>query len=199
MYGMNPSDYYETRPSFEELFIETCKLWARRSTCQRLQTAAVIVKNNNIVSIGYNGVPSNNTHCWDFWREFYNCAMGTAIISAAMQEFYESIVRDLGFNISILKKENIQSYDDFVKSDCFGVLHHYWSDKNELHAELNAILQAEHSVVGATLYTLYSPCRQCAKSIIAARVSRVVYHEQYKRDSEGLTLLQKNNVIVNKI
>jgi dCMP deaminase len=196
---MDISEYYNDRPSFEDLFMETCKLWARRSTCQRLQTAAVIVKHNNIISIGYNGVPSNNAHCNDFWKEFYGCAKGTSIISNMMQEFYESIVRDLGFNIAVFAKENINTYDDFIKSECFGVLHHYWSDKNELHAELNAILQAEYSVAGSTLYTLYSPCRQCAKSIIAAKISKVVYHEQYKRDSEGLNLLQKNNVIVDKV
>lgn len=44
-----------------------------------------------------------------------------------------------------------------------------------LHAERNALLSAERSVQGATLYTWpFAPCRSCAAMIIQAGIKRVV-------------------------
>ena len=44
-----------------------------------------------------------------------------------------------------------------------------------VHAEVNAILNANGSTFGATLYTTHQPCPQCAAAIINAGVRRVVY------------------------
>ncbi len=53
-----------------------------------------------------------------------------------------------------------------------------------VHAEENTILQAAAvggaTPDGATLYTTYSPCYQCAKKIIVAGVKRVVAGAVYK-------------------
>ena len=38
---------------------------ARRSTCDRAQVGSVIVKENRILSTGYNGSPSGQPHCLD--------------------------------------------------------------------------------------------------------------------------------------
>jgi dCMP deaminase len=189
----------DSRISFPDMFMETCMLWRKRSTCQRLQTAAVVVKNNNIISIGYNGVPHTQKHCTTFWKQFYECAKQTNSETPEpdLLAFYESIVKDLNFNISVMN--GIETYEDFIASDTFAVLHHNWSDKYELHAELNALLQAETSTHGASLFTFYSPCRQCAKSIISAKIVKVVYHDEYKRDTEGLNLLERSGISVQKI
>ena len=198
-----PSTYIvrnpQIRPSFSQTFMDTCKLWSKRSTCQRMQTAAILVKNNNIVSIGYNGVPSKTRHCTEFWVDFYKCAKQINVIKPddELVTFYQSATEDLQYSNDMLA--NISTFDEFVDSDTFGVLHHYWSDKNELHAELNAILQAECSLKDTTLYSLYSPCRQCAKSIISAKISRVVYHEEYSRDMQGVALLKKCGIEVEQL
>lgn len=42
-------------------FMETAKVWAKQSTATRLQVGAIAVKDNRIISIGYNGMPSG----WD--------------------------------------------------------------------------------------------------------------------------------------
>ncbi|MEM3030632.1 MAG: deaminase [Candidatus Micrarchaeia archaeon] len=50
------------------------------------------------------------------------------------------------------------------------------------HGEENAIVQAAYhgiSVKGATLYTTYSPCLLCAKMVINAGISEVVYNADY--------------------
>ena len=49
----------ENRISWNNLFIEISKLVAQRSPDPHTQVGAVIVKNNRILSIGYNGGISN--------------------------------------------------------------------------------------------------------------------------------------------
>jgi len=62
-----------------------------------------------------------------------------------------------------------------------------------LHAEANAILKcARHgtSCEGATLYVTLAPCRECAKLILQAGITRVVYLDNEKaRDLSGLEIL----------
>ena len=54
-----------------------------------------------------------------------------------------------------------------------------------IHAEQNAIIQAAKlgsSIEGATLYCTHQPCVICAKMIVNAGISRVVYEEGYPDD-----------------
>lgn len=51
------------RMSWDNYFMEIAKLSSKRSTCSRNNVGAVIVKDNRIVSTGYNGVPSGLRHC----------------------------------------------------------------------------------------------------------------------------------------
>lgn len=54
-----------SRPDWDEYFIEIAKVVASRSTCLRRRYGAVIVKDNVIVSTGYNGAPRGSTNCID--------------------------------------------------------------------------------------------------------------------------------------
>lgn len=47
----------------EVMWMEACEVWAKRSTCYRGNIGAMIVKDNDVVSIGYNGPPSGEPHC----------------------------------------------------------------------------------------------------------------------------------------
>ncbi len=70
-----------------------------------------------------------------------------------------------------------------------------------LHAEANAITKvakSNNSSEGATLYITDSPCMECAKLIIQAGISRVVYSNKY-RITEGLDLLERAGVIVEQL
>jgi dCMP deaminase len=53
------------RPDWEQYYIGIAKEVATRSTCPRASVGAVIVKDNRIVSTGYNGAPSGEPHCMD--------------------------------------------------------------------------------------------------------------------------------------
>lgn len=47
------------------MFMQIAHVVSRRSTCPRLNVGAVVVVNNRIVSIGYNGSKSGDPHCTD--------------------------------------------------------------------------------------------------------------------------------------
>lgn len=51
------------RPSWDEYFMEIAHLVAKRSSCLRRSVGAVLTKNKQILSTGYNGVPSGISHC----------------------------------------------------------------------------------------------------------------------------------------
>lgn len=53
----------ETRPSWDEYFMQMAELTAKRSTCLRRQVGAVIVKEKHIIATGYNGAPRGLKHC----------------------------------------------------------------------------------------------------------------------------------------
>ncbi len=53
------------RKSWNSYFMEIADIVKTRSTCIRRQVGAVIVKDNRIITTGYNGAPSGLTHCID--------------------------------------------------------------------------------------------------------------------------------------
>ena len=119
-----------TRPTWDEYFIEITLDVAKRSTCNRAQVGAIIVKEKRILTTGYNGAPRGLPHCLDAGCEI-------------------------------------------MDGHCV----------RTLHAEQNAIIQAAlHgvSVEGGTIYTTHQPCHTCAKMIINAGLTRVVYVGEYQ-------------------
>lgn len=120
------------RPTWNEYFMAIAREVAKRSTCERAQVGAVIVREKRILTTGYNGSPRGLPHCLEV-----GCLMDN-----------EHCVRTL-------------------------------------HAEQNAIIQAAlHGVIteGATIYVTHQPCFICAKTIINAGISDIVYDREYKDD-----------------
>lgn len=52
-----------TRPDWDTYFILIAMMAATRSTCLRRQVGAVITRDRQVVSTGYNGAPSRTAHC----------------------------------------------------------------------------------------------------------------------------------------
>ncbi|KKL73139.1 hypothetical protein LCGC14_2077890 [marine sediment metagenome] len=52
-----------SRPDWDLYFIRIAKEVASRSTCPRAAVGAVIVKDNKIISTGYNGAAPGMPHC----------------------------------------------------------------------------------------------------------------------------------------
>ena len=55
----------DTRPSWDDYFLELAKLVSKRATCLRRSVGAVLVKDKKILATGYNGAPSGFKHCLD--------------------------------------------------------------------------------------------------------------------------------------
>lgn len=58
----------------------------------------------------------------------------------------------------------------------------------DLHAEVNALLKCDNTIRDKIIYVTHAPCLMCAKAIINAGASRVVYSETY-RITDGINLL----------
>ena len=70
-----------------------------------------------------------------------------------------------------------------------------------LHAEANAIskvAKSGNSSSGSTLYVTASPCVECAKLIIQAGITRVVYRDEY-RLTDGVDLLRRAGIVVEQM
>lgn len=65
-----------------------------------------------------------------------------------------------------------------------------------VHAEANVILFAAKNGVktdGATLVTTMAPCHECAKMIIQAGITQVIYRDHY-RDDRGKQILHEARI-----
>lgn len=53
-----------TRPAWDETWLDIAAIMSNRSLCVRRQVGAVLVKDNRIVSTGYNGTPPKQAECF---------------------------------------------------------------------------------------------------------------------------------------
>ena len=67
-----------------------------------------------------------------------------------------------------------------------------------VHAELNAILNARMNLTGWTLYATFPPCKECAKAIIQAGISRVVCPELKSVDDRWVISQEAARSILNE-
>ena len=140
-----------------DTYLNCAEVFAYRSTCIKRKYGAVIVKDDVVISTGYNGAP----------RGFDNCC-------------------DLG------KCPRIER--DMHQGDGYGIC-------RAVHAEANAILKvacSNNSTEGATLFCTMSPCLECAKLIIQAKIAEVYYDELY-RDDSGIKLLERAGIICKQL
>ena len=101
------------RPSKRKYYLDIAAEAAKRSTCLRRQYGAIIVKNDEIISTGYNGSARGYLNCCDIgqcWRESHHIPHGeqyekcqavhaeaNAIISAARRDMMGGTLYLAGF------------------------------------------------------------------------------------------------------
>ena len=67
-----------------------------------------------------------------------------------------------------------------------------------IHAEINALLKMDYNnPKSKKMYITLSPCKMCAKAVINAGISEVIYDEAY-RDDTGVRLLESCGILVRK-
>ena len=75
--------------------------------------------------------------------------------------------------------------------------HREWSARNELHAEMNAIINAGTDVSGCDLYVTMVPCEKCAIMITGFKFKKVYYSDLHH--THGLKFLEKAGVICEQV
>lgn len=167
------------RLSINQVYMDVAYAVSQLSYAERRKVGCVIVKDDQIVSFGYNGTPKGfDNQCENVKTEIIDvdCATNPDMIPT---------LEDNGFSC----RDGC-----CTKTESFTI-------REVLHAESNAISKIAKSTMssdGADLYTTTSPCFECSKLIIQAGIKRVFYCEEY-RDAEGLSLLTKANINVLKL
>lgn len=142
-----------SRPDWDSYFLLIARVVSSRSTCLRRKVGAVLVKDRQILSTGYNGAPRGVSHCDE---------------AGCLRE-----------RLGIPSGERHEI--------CRGS-----------HAEINAIAQAAAAGVatqGCEVYCTHEPCVYCAKALINAGCTRVVYMYPYP-DELASSILKESGVVV---
>ena len=163
------------KEKFVKAYMDTAKRFAELSPARRLHVGAIVVKDDRIISIGYNGMPVG----WDNECEYKDYMSGDAGGWLNPDEIYE--------------RWPLEEYDKEVESN----RRYRLVTKDEvLHAESNAIAKlakSNDSGLGADLFVTHSPCIHCAKLIHQSGIRRVYYGENY-RSTDGIEFLEKSGI-----
>ena len=172
---------------------------AANSACMSRQVGAAIVsKNGELIAVGWNDVPrfggglykeddqftidsekrgfiDKDNRCFKWGgRVCHNEMKRTGIIDKIANRIADSGLLNNGKTFKdvrdILVGTEVDSLTEFSRA---------------IHAEMEAILsvarEGRHSLAGATLYASTYPCHNCARHIVAAGISEVVYIEPYDK------------------
>ena len=168
------------KEKFINLYMDWADRTAQLSYAKRLQVGAVIVKDDSVISYGYNGMPAG----WD-----NNC---------------EDKVWDSGAGGWLDPEEFLAKYPYEAHSDeddSFIGRYGLKTKPEVLHAESNAIAKlarSSQSGSNASVFITHAPCLDCAKLIYQSGISSVYYRNSY-RDMAGVEFLEKSGITVTKV
>ena len=164
--------------------------WAKRTSqlshAVRLQVGAVIVKDDSVISYGYNGMPAG----WDNNCEDKDYMSGDAGGWLNPDEIYER----WPFEETVVVTNDNESFETTRR-------YRLKTKPEVLHAESNALAKlakSSNSGLNADLFVTHAPCLDCAKLIYQSGIHRVYFNQNY-RDDAGLDFLAKSGIEVNKI
>ena len=150
-------------------YMKTARVFAELSTAKRKHVGAVIVKDNRIISIGYNGMPSGWTN-----------------------ECEDKIYCDDGdYKEQQLPKTSNLPWKKYKLKTKPEVLH---AESNAIAK----LARSTESGDGASMFITCSPCLDCAKMIYQSGIKEVFYGEAY-RNNDGIEFLNKCNISVKQL
>jgi dCMP deaminase len=133
-----------------QAYMATAKIFAELSHAQRLHVGAIVVKDDRIISIGYNGMPAG----WD-----NNCETRVYANEWSIDN-----------NLWDYQEEDGTVYNLKTKPE---VLH---AETNAIAK----LARSSDSGLGADLFVTHSPCLDCAKLIYQSGIKRVWYGAEYR-------------------
>jgi dCMP deaminase len=166
------------KQKYIDLYMDWADRTARLSHAKRLQVGAVIVKDDSVISYGYNGMPAG----WDNNCEDVQWCSGGGWLDPEEIETgwpYEGTYLDVDGN-TMQGRYRLKTKPEV------------------LHAESNAIAKlakSSQSGSNASVFITHAPCLDCAKLIYQSGISNVYYRNSY-RDVAGIKFLEKSGVSV---
>lgn len=141
----------------------------------------MIVKENTILSYGWNGMPASweNT-CED--REYMSSDAGAWLDPNEIEKRWPFQEEELDPNLGYARRFALKTKPEV------------------LHSEMNALMkvaQSTESSTGATMFCTHAPCIECAKLVYQAGITTVYYKETY-RDDSGLRFLRQGGINVHQ-
>ena len=165
------------KEKFIKSYMDVARRFAELSHARRLHVGAIVVKEDRIISIGYNGMPAG----WDNDCE-YTELMPVNDSTASLDDY--PLLGTFWINGHRVDRR----YRLRTKPEV-------------LHAETNAIAKlakSNDSGDGADIFVTHSPCVECAKLIYQSGIRRLYFGQNY-RDESGIKFLQKSGVEVIKV
>jgi dCMP deaminase len=170
------------KEKFRNAYMKVAETFAALSTAQRLHVGAIIVKDDRIISIGYNGTPSGwDNNCED--KEYMSVDAGGWLDPEEIEERWPCSEQQLPKESNVWRRYRLKTKPEV------------------LHAETNAIAKLAKSTEsghGATMFITHAPCIDCAKLVFQSGISSVYYRNSY-RDSNGIEFLERAGVRVENI
>ena len=166
--------------------MDTATIFAELSHARRLHVGAIIVKDDRIISIGYNGMPSG----WDNNCEYKDYMSGDAGGWLSPEEIYER----WPFEETVVVANDNESFETSRR-------YSLKTKPEVLHAETNAIAKLAKSTEsgdGAVLFVTHMPCLDCAKLIFQSGIRGVFYRDSY-RNTDGVSFLEQSGIEVKQL
>jgi len=163
------------KEKFKQAYMTTANVFANLSTARRAKVGAIIVKDDRIISIGYNGMPSGwSNECEDLLESYDERVVNNPLDRRLWE-----------YNSETKKYTALKTKPEV------------------LHAEANALMkvaQSSDSSKGATLFCTHMPCIDCAKLIHQSGIAVVYYQQDYTAaKGSGKEFLTKSNITVAQI
>jgi len=174
------------KQKFIDLYMDWATRTAKLSHARRLQVGAVIVKDDSVISYGYNGMPAG----WDNDCENKEYMGSDAGGWLDPEEIYEQ----WPFEETVVVANDNESFETTRR-------YKLKTKPEVLHAESNSIAKlakSTNSGMGATMFITHAPCMECAKLIYQSGIGHVLYRSAY-RDTSGVAFLEKSGVTVEQI
>jgi len=174
------------KQKFIDLYMDWATRTAKLSHARRLQVGAVIVKDDSVISYGYNGMPAG----WDNDCENKEYMGSDAGGWLDPEEIYEQ----WPFEETVVVANDNESFETTRR-------YKLKTKPEVLHAESNSIAKlakSTNSGMGATMFITHAPCMECAKLIYQSGIGHVLYRSAY-RDTSGVTFLEASGVKVEQI
>jgi dCMP deaminase len=171
---------------FKKAYMDVAARFAELSYARRLHVGAIVVKDDRIISIGYNGMPAGwDNNCED--KDYMDRDAGGWLDP-------DEILERWPFEETVVVANDDEGFETEAR-------YRLKTKPEVLHAETNAIAKlakSNESGLGASMFITHAPCLDCAKLVYQSGINTVYYRNSY-RNEDGIQFLEKAGVTIEKL